>query len=181
MEPCLKVQGEDRHLRLPSERHMHAMEHARLHSHKHVGSFEWARFGRRRSWKWECLSSFSFFYWLVYLHFKYYLPSQFPLHNPPIPSLCLYKGAPPHSCPSALAFPYPGNLHWIEGLPSQRYPSRPSSATYPAGCVFSMSLFSCLKKYLLVCVWVFCLQVCICVPGYLRDQKKKWHPLGLEL
>jgi hypothetical protein len=75
---------------------------------------------------------FSFFYWLLYLHFKCYLPSQFALQKPPIPSslpLPLWGCSP--TCPPTAA------SAWVieppqEGLPSQWRHIRQSSAIYAA-------------------------------------------------
>jgi hypothetical protein len=70
-----------------------------------------------------------------------YPSCQFPLHKPLItshsPSPASMRVLPhllPHSCLSALAFPYPGSssLHRSKGLPFQWCLTRPSSATYPA-------------------------------------------------
>ena len=41
--------------------------------------------------RWQLLKNFCLF---VYLYFKCYPPSQFPLHKPSFPSFCLYEGAP---------------------------------------------------------------------------------------
>jgi hypothetical protein len=72
-----------------------------------------------------CLSVSLFFTeYFIYLHFKCYPLSLFPLHKYPIPypCPCLYEGAPPptHSCFLALAFTYTGalSLHRTKGLSS---------------------------------------------------------------
>ena len=73
------------------------------------------------------LNHFFFFIgYFIYLYFKCYLPSQFPLHNPLplLPPPCLYEGAPYppiHCCLSALVFPYCGSssLNRIKGFFSQ--------------------------------------------------------------
>jgi hypothetical protein len=46
--------------------------------------------------------------YFIYLHFKCYLPSRFPLHKPPIPSPfpCFYEGAPSSTCPLLPPHPY---------------------------------------------------------------------------
>lgn len=70
----------------------------------------------------------------IYLHFKCYHPSRFPLHKPPIPcpSPCLYEGAPPSIHPlrphhpsiplhwgiespqdKEHLFPFPGSSSWL--------------------------------------------------------------------
>jgi len=51
--------------------------------------------------------------YFIYLHFKCCPPSQFPLHNPPIPSplpLPLCRCSPTHSYLTVLAYPYTGAL-----------------------------------------------------------------------
>jgi hypothetical protein len=74
----------------------------------------------------------------IYLHFKCYPPSHFPLHKPPIPPLPLILwGCPPTHPPTyshltSLAFPYIGasNLYRTKGLLSHWCQIRQSSATY---------------------------------------------------
>ena len=59
------------------------------------------------------------FRYFLYLNFKCYPISWFPLQKSPIPfPLSLLTNRPTHSCFLALAFPYPGaqNLHRTKGL-----------------------------------------------------------------
>jgi hypothetical protein len=51
-----------------------------------------------------CMYLLIYFYWLLYLHFKCYPYSQFPLHKTPISLLspCLYEGVLSLSCPLPL-------------------------------------------------------------------------------
>jgi hypothetical protein len=88
----------------------------------------------------ECMFSIALFFidYFVYLHFKCYHPSWFPLHTlPPLPP-CFFEGAPLPThlvlshCPS---FP----LHWDIEPPQDQEPPLPlmpdkmqSSATYAA-------------------------------------------------
>ena len=76
--------------------------------------------------------SISFFLirYFLYLQFKCYPLSWFPLQNPSIPTPSPYS--PTHqSCFLVLAFPYTGtsSLHRTKGLHSHWWPTRPSSAT----------------------------------------------------
>jgi hypothetical protein len=81
-------------------------------------------------------SHFPFFFirYFLYLHFKCYLLSWFPLQKTPLSPPPLTH-QPTHSCFLALAFPYIGawSLHRIKGLFSHWWLTRLSSATYAAG------------------------------------------------
>jgi hypothetical protein len=61
---------------------------------------------------------FPLFYWLFYLHFKCYPPSQFPLHKPPIPASF---SMPLLRCFSSLVFPYFGSssVHRTKVMPDK--------------------------------------------------------------
>ena len=56
---------------------------------------------------------FLFLGYFIYLHFKCYLPSQFPLHNTPMPFPQPLRGCspihPPTPAFSTIAFPYSGS------------------------------------------------------------------------
>ena len=68
---------------------------------------------------------FCFTVYFIYLLFKCYLPSQFPLQKPPtLPdttSMRMFPHLPTHSCLSTLVSPYPGSsiVHRTKGFPSQ--------------------------------------------------------------
>jgi hypothetical protein len=87
-------------------------------------------------------SYFPFIGYFLYLHFKCYPLSQFPLRNPLShpPFSCFYEGVhlPTHplSFPS-LAFPYTraSSLHRTKGLSSHSCLIRPSSSTYATGAM----------------------------------------------
>jgi hypothetical protein len=87
----------------------------------------------------------------MYLHFKCYPLSQFPLWKPPIPSPLLLWGCSPTHPPiyshvPTLAFPYTGALsyHRTKGLSSHWCPTRLSSATYAARAMCSSMYTLCL-------------------------------------
>jgi hypothetical protein len=87
------------------------------------------------------LGEFSFYSgYFIYLHVKYYSPSQFPLHKPlpsfslPTASMRVLLYLSTHSCLSSLVFPYSGSrLHSSKEISSRWCQIRQSSATYPAG------------------------------------------------
>ena len=74
--------------------------------------------------------------YVLYLHFKCYPLSWFPLQKPPSPSSSSCSPTHPLPCP-VLAFPYTGALSLLrtKGLSSHRCPTRSSSATYTAGAM----------------------------------------------
>jgi hypothetical protein len=92
----------------------------------------------------------------MYLNFKCFPPSRFPLCKPLIPSpppafMRMPPSHTPHSCLTVLALTYPGvsSLHWSKGLSSHWCLLRPSSVT--SICAGAMGSFN---VYSLVCVLV---------------------------
>jgi hypothetical protein len=79
---------------------------------------------------------------ILFLHYKYYPPCQFPLHELPTlhPPPCFYEGAPPPNHPS---LPHLPSIPLCRGIKSSLdqgsllplMPHKKSSATYAAGAM----------------------------------------------
>jgi hypothetical protein len=89
--------------------------------------------------------------YFLYLHFKCYPLSQFPPGNPypilpPPASMRMFPYPYTHSCLPTLTFPYTGasSIHRTKGLSSYWWLIRPLSATYAAGAMGSLHVYSLL-------------------------------------